>query len=67
MDHDYNAVPILLGRPFLKTASAKINVATGALTFEFDGSVIYYNIYEAMKHPSQDPSVFAIDVLEPIV
>jgi hypothetical protein len=67
MDHDYNAVPILLGRPFLKIAGDKINVATGALTFEFDGSVIDYNIYEAMKHPSQDPSVFAIDVLEPIV
>ena len=67
MDHDNNAVPILLGRPFLKTVGAKINVATGALTFEFDGSVIHYNIYEAMKHPSQDPSVFAIDVLEPIV
>ena len=67
MDHDNNAIPILLGRPFLKTAGAKINVATGALTFEFDGSVIHYNIYEAMKHHSQDPSVFTIDVLEPIV
>ena len=30
MDHDYNAVPILLGRPFLKTIGAKINLATGA-------------------------------------
>jgi len=33
-------IPILLGRPFLKTARTKIDVHEGALTMEFDGEVI---------------------------
>ena len=67
MEHDKHVAPILLGRPFLKTANTKINVSTGSLTMEFDGQIINYNIYEAMKHPSDDLSIFSIDVLEPVV
>ena len=41
-------IPILLGRPFLKTARTKIDVHEGALTMEFDGEVIKFNIFDAM-------------------
>ena len=56
----YNPTPILLGRPFLKTARAMINVHDGVLTMEFDGEVIKFNLFEAMKHPSDQ-----VDELEP--
>ena len=45
-----NPTPILLGRPFLKTARAMINVYDGVLTVEFDGKVIELNIFEAIKY-----------------
>ena len=47
-----NPTPILLGRPFLKTARAMINVHDGVLTMEFDGEMVKFNLFEAMKHPS---------------
>ena len=37
MEHDNQATPILLGRPFMKTAKTKLDLASGSLTLEFDG------------------------------
>ncbi|CAN6695189.1 unnamed protein product [Malus baccata var. baccata] len=34
------SLPILLGRPFMKTARTKIDVFMGTLTMEFDGDII---------------------------
>ncbi|KAM1647941.1 hypothetical protein COP1_009288 [Malus domestica] len=57
-------LPILLGRPFMKTARTKIDVFKGTLTMEFDGEIINFNIYEAMKFPKDDHSCFSIDILD---
>ena len=43
-----NPTPLLLGRPFMKTTRAKIDVFNGTLTMEFDGEVVRFNIFEAM-------------------
>src|ERR1044071_3764794 len=67
MEHDNQAAPILLGRPFMKTAKTKIDLASGSLTLEFDGEIVKFNIYDAMKHPIDDNSIFSIDVIDPIV
>ncbi|XP_062114104.1 uncharacterized protein LOC133825133 [Humulus lupulus] len=58
------STPILLGRPFLKTARTKIDVHEGTLTREFDGEVIRFNIFEAMKYRSDVPLVSSIDILD---
>ena len=61
MDYDASAAPILLGRPFLKTANTKIDVGSGSLTMEFDGEVVGFNIY----HPEEchaDSTICAIDL-----
>ncbi|XP_027157577.1 uncharacterized protein LOC113759208 [Coffea eugenioides] len=63
-DDNSNSSPILLGRPFLKTARTKIDVFTGTLTMEFDGDVIKFNIYDAMKYPGESHSIFVIDVID---
>ncbi|CAN6695197.1 unnamed protein product [Malus baccata var. baccata] len=44
MDESYHApsLPILLGRPFMKTARTKIDVFNGTLTMEFDREVINF-------------------------
>ncbi|CAN6576777.1 unnamed protein product [Malus baccata var. baccata] len=57
-------LPILLGRPFMKTAHIKIDVFKGTLTMEFDGEIIDFNISEAIKFPKDDHSCFSIDVFD---
>ncbi|KAM2145428.1 hypothetical protein ACFX1R_048976 [Malus domestica] len=57
-------LPILLGRPFMKTARTKIDVFKWMLTMEFDGEIINFNISEAMKFPKDDHSCFSIDILD---
>ncbi|MGG6725284.1 UNVERIFIED_CONTAM: hypothetical protein ITH96_25520, partial [Salmonella enterica subsp. enterica serovar Weltevreden] len=34
----------------MKTAKTKIDVGQGTLSFEFDGEVVSYNIFDAMTH-----------------
>ncbi|CAN6557496.1 unnamed protein product [Malus baccata var. baccata] len=58
------SLPILLGRPFMKTARTKIDVFNGTLTMEFDGEVINFNLSDSMKYPSENNSCFAIDVID---
>ncbi|CAN6567593.1 unnamed protein product [Malus baccata var. baccata] len=57
-------LPILLGRPFMKTARTKIDVFKGTLTMEFDGEVIDFNLYESIKFPKDDHSCFSIDIID---
>ncbi|CAN6677795.1 unnamed protein product [Malus baccata var. baccata] len=57
-------LPILLGRPFMKTARTKIDVFKGTLTMEFDGEVIDFNLSESIKFPKNDHSCFSIDIID---
>ncbi|XP_021774572.1 uncharacterized protein LOC110738471 [Chenopodium quinoa] len=56
-----DSVPLLLGRPFLKTSKTKIDVHEGNLTMEFDGKMIKVNIFDAMKYPNDISNVSSID------
>ncbi|XP_078156037.1 uncharacterized protein LOC144551795 [Carex rostrata] len=56
-------VPIILGRPFLRTAGAIIDVSQGTLTMNFGGEKVCFQIDRAMKYPSTE-SCFRVDVLE---
>ncbi|XP_074311405.1 uncharacterized protein LOC141647197 [Silene latifolia] len=67
MEADSRATPILLGRPFMKTSKTKIDVSNGNLTMEFDGKKLTYNIYDAMKQPSDSHLCYFLDIFEPIV
>ncbi|RDX87720.1 hypothetical protein CR513_30764, partial [Mucuna pruriens] len=58
---------LILGRPFLMTARTKIDVHAGMLSMEFSDTLVQFNIFEAMKHPTKDHSLFGIDLLDEIV
>ncbi|KAM2983113.1 hypothetical protein FF2_009082 [Malus domestica] len=58
------SLPILLGRPLMKTARTKIDVFKGTLMMEFNGEVIDFNISETMRYPVDDHSCFSIDVID---
>ena len=49
---------LLLGRPFMKTARTKIDVYNGTLIMEFDGEIVRFNIFEAMRYPSDFKCLF---------
>ncbi|XP_023736712.1 uncharacterized protein LOC111884643 [Lactuca sativa] len=51
-DDSPNSSSILLGKPFLKTSKTKIDVYNGTLSMEFYEEVTNFNIYEAMRYPS---------------
>ncbi|XP_022040159.1 uncharacterized protein LOC110942698 [Helianthus annuus] len=49
MDEDKN-VPLILGRPFLATARALIDVCTGRLTLRVDDEEVTFDIGKSMQH-----------------
>ncbi|XP_050150467.1 uncharacterized protein LOC126625409 [Malus sylvestris] len=51
MEHDPmpTALPLILGRPFLRTARTKIDVYDGTLTMEIDGESVKFKIFNAMR------------------
>ncbi|CAN6685849.1 unnamed protein product [Malus baccata var. baccata] len=58
------SLPILLGRPFMKTARTKIDVYSGTLSMEFDGEVVHFNLSDSIKYPCEDHSCFSIDIID---
>ncbi|RDY07837.1 hypothetical protein CR513_07994, partial [Mucuna pruriens] len=58
---------LILGIPFLMTARTKIDMHVGMLSMEFGDTLMQFNIFEAMKHPTEDHSLFGIDLLDEIV
>ncbi|CAN6583244.1 unnamed protein product [Malus baccata var. baccata] len=63
MEHDPmpTALPLILGRPFLRTARTKIDVYDGTLTMEIDGESVKFRIFNAMRYPSELESCLSID------
>ena len=50
----------------MKTSQTKIDVSKGALTMEFDGDVINFNVSESVNYLKDVRSCFAINVIENI-
>ncbi|XP_042059548.1 uncharacterized protein LOC121804066 [Salvia splendens] len=62
-----NSSGVLLGRPFLSTASTIIDVHNGTISLDFKGEQYTFNINEAMKRPADRENVYSVDVTEPLV
>ena len=55
MEED-DLVPIILGRPFLATGKAQINVQEGELKLRVQGDEVTFHVFQPMKHPDDDPN-----------
>ncbi|XP_035832796.1 uncharacterized protein LOC118481696 [Helianthus annuus] len=63
MDED-SEVPLILGRPFLATARALIDVHDGKLTLRVDEDEVTFDIQRSMRHTQQhDDTLYFIDTL----
>ncbi|XP_026443848.1 uncharacterized protein LOC113344002 [Papaver somniferum] len=58
------SIPLLLGRPFMKTVKTVIDVDKGTLTIEFDDEKIRFNIFGAMRYPRDFHSDIHANVLD---
>ena len=47
-------VPLLLGRPFLATGAALIDIKKGELTFRVGDEAVHFNLNQSLKHPKFD-------------
>ncbi|MCI68063.1 hypothetical protein A2U01_0089322, partial [Trifolium medium] len=47
----------------MRTTRAKFDVYAGTLSMEFGKPVIHFNLFDAMKHPNEEHSVFALELL----
>ena len=65
MEEDREAL-IILGRPFLTTGQALINVKSGELTLRVGEDQVKFNLYKSMEFPSDiNASCMRIDTLIP--
>ncbi|CAJ2661901.1 unnamed protein product [Trifolium pratense] len=67
MEEDKNWEPLLLGRPFLATGRALIDVELGELMFRTDGEQILFNVFEAMKQHDDDTQCFRIELVDEVI
>ena len=51
-------VPLLLGRPFLATGAALIDVQNGELTLRVGNEAVHFNINRTWEHPDVDAECF---------
>ncbi|XP_024020041.1 uncharacterized protein LOC112091220 [Morus notabilis] len=64
---DYEAdieVPIILGRPFLATGCTLIDVQKGELTMRVQDEQVTFNVFKAMRFPSEMEECSAISVID---
>ncbi|CAJ2635425.1 unnamed protein product [Trifolium pratense] len=57
-------VPLILGRPFMKTARMMIDIDDGVMKVRVQDEEVSFNLWEAMKHPHDQDMCFKLDATE---
>ena len=60
-------IPIILGRPFLATNRAMIDVHRGELKLRVQDDKVKFNVFEAVRHPAESDTCLIIETVEAIV
>ena len=60
-------IPIILGRPFLATGRAMIDVKRGELKLRVQEDEVKFNVFEAVRHPAESDTCFMTEIVEAIV
>jgi len=59
-------VPLILGKPFMKTTRVIINVDKGKLKVRVQDEEVNFNVFEAIKYPAESKDFLKIDTLEEV-
>ena len=60
-------IPIILGRPFLATGRAMIDVQRDELKLRVQEEEVKFNVFEAVRHPAESDTCFMAEIVEAIV
>ena len=60
-------IPIILGRPFLATGRAMIDVQRRELKLRVQEDEVKFNVFEAVRHPTESDTCFMTETIEAIV
>ncbi|XP_031284097.1 uncharacterized protein LOC116142824 [Pistacia vera] len=60
-------IPFILGRSFLATGKALIDVQEGKLILRVQDGTVTFNVFEVMKFPSESDSCFSVDLVDRLV
>ncbi|XP_027362847.1 uncharacterized protein LOC113870454 [Abrus precatorius] len=67
MDED-SEVPVILGRPFLATGRALIDVQQGQLMLRVHDEKVTFKVFEAMQHPNDEKDTcFRMDMVDSLI
>ena len=60
-------IPIILGRPFLATGRAMIDVQKGELKLRVQDDEVKFNVFEVVRHLVESDTCFIVEIVEAIV
>ena len=60
-------IPIILGKPFLATGRAMIDVQKGELKLRVQEDEVKFNVFEAVRHQAESDTCFMAEIVEAIV
>ena len=60
-------IPIILGRSFLATGRALIDVKKGELRMRVQDKEVRFSVFQAVRHPAESDSYYRIKNIEAIV
>ena len=60
-------ISIILGRPFLTTGRAMIDVQKGELKLRVQDDKVRFSVFNALRHPAESDACFMIEAVEDIV
>ncbi|XP_057418681.1 uncharacterized protein LOC130712882 [Lotus japonicus] len=60
-------VPLILGRPFLATGRALIDVELGTMDLRVADERVTFYVWKNMKHPNKEEDVFRVEVVDEFV
>ena len=65
MDIEEDAeIPLILHRPFMLTTNCVVDMGKGNLEMSIDDQKVTFNLFEAMKHPSDHNACFKVEKVE---
>jgi hypothetical protein len=61
------SLPIILGRPLMRTTDTKICVKKGIVSMKVNGEKIEFKIFDALKLPQDDMECFNVCMIQGVV
>ena len=57
-------IPLILGQPFMVTAKCVVDMGKGNLEMSVEDQEATFNLFEGIKHPSDNKACFKVEEIE---